>query len=60
LGTKKTFDAFTFAFEQTEHGWFAVHAYQFDATIWTFIVETPESVWMQRCKPAKPCARSRC
>ncbi len=22
LGTKKTFDAFTFAFEQTEHGWF--------------------------------------
>ncbi|MDP3323648.1 MAG: FAD-dependent monooxygenase, partial [Hydrogenophaga sp.] len=21
LGTKKTFDAFTFAFEQTEHGW---------------------------------------
>ena len=23
LGTHKTFDAFTFAFEQTEHGWFA-------------------------------------
>ena len=45
LGTKKTFDAFTFAFEQTEHGWFAAHAYQFDATTSTFIVETPESVW---------------
>ncbi len=45
LGTKKTFDAFTFAFEQTEHGWFAAHAYQFDATTSTFIVETPEAVW---------------
>ena len=45
LGTKKTFDAFTFAFEQTEHGWFAVHAYKFDETTSTFIVETPEAVW---------------
>ncbi len=45
LGTKQTFDAFTFAFEQTEHGWFAAHAYQFDATTSTFIVETPEAVW---------------
>ena len=45
LGTRKTFDAFTFAFEQTEHGWFAAHAYQFDGTTSTFIVETPEAVW---------------
>ena len=45
LGTKKTFDAFTFAFEQTKHGWFAVHAYKFDDTTSTFIVETPEAVW---------------
>ena len=45
LGTKKTFDAFTFAFEQTEHGWFAAHAYQFDDSTSTFIVETPEAVW---------------
>ncbi|MES2945059.1 MAG: oxidoreductase [Pseudomonadota bacterium] len=45
LGTKKTFDAFTFAFEQTEHGWFAAHAYKFDETTSTFIVETPEAVW---------------
>ena len=45
LGTKKTFDAFTFAFEQTEHGWFQAHAYQFDAHTSTFIVETPEAVW---------------
>ena len=45
LGTHKTFDAFTFAFEQTEHGWFQAHAYQFDADTSTFIVETPEAVW---------------
>ena len=45
LGTHKKFDAFTFAFEQTEHGWFQAHAYQFDAGTSTFIVETPEAVW---------------
>ena len=45
LGTKKKFDAFTFVFEQTEHGWFAGHAYQYDGEMSTFIVETPESVW---------------
>ena len=45
LGTHKTFDAFTFAFEQTEHGWFAAHAYKFNEDTSTFIVETPEAVW---------------
>ncbi len=45
LGTHKTFDAFTFAFEQTEHGWFQAHAYKYDEHTSTFIVETPESVW---------------
>ncbi len=45
LGTKKTFDAFTFAFEQTEHGWFQAHAYKFNEDTSTFIVETPEAVW---------------
>ena len=45
LGTRKTFDAFTFAFEQTEHGWFAAHAYKYDGETSTFIVETPEAVW---------------
>ncbi len=45
LGTKKKLDAFTFAFEQTEHGWFQAHAYQFDADTSTFIIETPEAVW---------------
>jgi anthraniloyl-CoA monooxygenase len=45
LGTHKTFDAFTFAFERTEHGWFAAHAYKYNADTSTFIVETPEKVW---------------
>ena len=45
LGTKKKFNAFTFAFEQTPHGWFQAHAYQFDGETSTFIIETPEEVW---------------
>ncbi|NOV27566.1 bifunctional salicylyl-CoA 5-hydroxylase/oxidoreductase [Cupriavidus necator] len=45
LGTHKLFDAFTFAFEKTEHGWFQAHAYRFDDNTSTFIVEAPESVW---------------
>lgn len=45
LGTHKKFEAFTFAFEETEHGWFQAHAYQFDGDTSTFIVETPEDVW---------------
>ncbi|HJW55577.1 MAG TPA: bifunctional salicylyl-CoA 5-hydroxylase/oxidoreductase [Burkholderiaceae bacterium] len=47
LGTKKLFPAFTFAFEQTEHGWFQAHAYQYDGDTATFIVETPEDVWLK-------------
>ena len=45
LGTHKLFDAFTFAFEETEWGWFQAHAYRFDDNTSTFIVETPERVW---------------
>ena len=45
LGTTQLFDAFTFDFQQTEHGWFQAHAYRFDDTTSTFIVETPEAVW---------------
>ncbi|MBK6295030.1 MAG: bifunctional salicylyl-CoA 5-hydroxylase/oxidoreductase [Rhodoferax sp.] len=45
LGTRKLFDAFTFAFEKTEHGWFQAHAYKFDDEMSTFIVETPQAVW---------------
>jgi anthraniloyl-CoA monooxygenase len=45
LGTRQLFEAFTFAFEQTEWGWFQAHAYKFDRESSTFIVETPEAVW---------------
>jgi anthraniloyl-CoA monooxygenase len=45
LGTHRKFEAFTFAFEETPHGWFQAHAYQFDGDTSTFIVETPEAVW---------------
>ena len=45
LGTKKAFDAFTFAIEATPWGWFQAHAYRFDAETSTFIVEAPEDVW---------------
>jgi anthraniloyl-CoA monooxygenase len=46
LGTTQRFqDAFTFIFEETEHGWIWAHAYQFDAETATFIVECSETTW---------------
>ncbi len=45
LGTHQHFDAFTFAFEETQWGWFQAHAYTFDRDTSTFIVETPEENW---------------
>ncbi len=45
LGTHKVFDAFTFIFKQTEHGWFTVHAYRFDRDTSTFIVECADETW---------------
>lgn len=47
LGTHKKLDAFTFAFKNTEHGWFNLHAYRFNEEMSTFIVETPESTWLK-------------
>ena len=46
LGTKRLYDAFTFLFEKTEHGWFQAHVYKFDEETSTFIVECPEHVWL--------------
>ena len=46
LGTNKVYDAFTFLFEKTQHGWFQAHIYRFDDTTSTFIVECPEHVWL--------------
>jgi len=45
LGTEKQLDAFTFAFVQTEHGWFQAHAYKFEPGMSTFIVETRDETW---------------
>ena len=45
LGTSKVFDAFTFAFEETEHGWIWAHAYRFAPDCSTFIVECSEESW---------------
>lgn len=45
LGTTRMFDAFTFIFKKTEHGWFQVHAYRYDREHSTFIVETREETW---------------
>jgi len=46
LGTHQKFDdAFTFIFEETEHGWVWVHAYQFDDETATVIVECTNETW---------------
>ena len=39
------FDAFTFIFEQTEHGWIWIHAYRYDANTSTFIAECSDDTW---------------
>jgi anthraniloyl-CoA monooxygenase len=45
FGTKKVFEAFTFAFERTEAGWVWAHAYRFDDDLSTFIVEMAPDTW---------------
>jgi anthraniloyl-CoA monooxygenase len=45
LGTRKAFEAFTFIFEETEHGWIWAHAYRFEPDTSTFIVECAEVTW---------------
>lgn len=45
LGTNKLFDAFTFDFRKTDHGWFQAHIYKFDDNTSTFIVETTEEAY---------------
>ncbi len=48
LGTHQKFDdAFTFIFEETEHGWVWVHAYQFDANTATFLIECSEETFQR-------------
>jgi anthraniloyl-CoA monooxygenase len=45
FGTNKVFEAFTFAFEETEAGWIWAHAYRFDDDLSTFIVEMDPETW---------------
>jgi anthraniloyl-CoA monooxygenase len=45
FGTGKVFEAFTFAFEETEAGWVWAHAYRFDDGLSTFIVEMAPDTW---------------
>jgi anthraniloyl-CoA monooxygenase len=50
LGTDRKFEAFTFIFHETEHGWIWAHAYRFEPETSTFIVECSEA-W-GRCYPS--------
>jgi anthraniloyl-CoA monooxygenase len=46
LGTNKLYDAFTFDFRKTDHGWFQAHIYKFDDKTSTFIIETTEEAYL--------------
>lgn len=45
LGTTRRWETFTFSFRKNEHGLFQIHAYPFDATHGTMIVETDEATF---------------
>jgi 2-polyprenyl-6-methoxyphenol hydroxylase-like FAD-dependent oxidoreductase len=45
LGTSKVFDVFTFGFVETSNGWIWCHAYGFDDSTSTFIVECSPETW---------------
>ncbi len=47
FGTDKVYDAFTFVFQETAAGLLQAHAYPFDATTSTFIVECNETTWQK-------------
>lgn len=45
FGTTKVYERFTFLFAENDAGLFQVHAYPFDATMSTFIIECRDEVW---------------
>jgi anthraniloyl-CoA monooxygenase len=47
LGTTFPYSAFTFSFKADDHGLWRVHAYRYNATHSTFIVETTEEAWLR-------------
>lgn len=46
LGADKVLDAFTFVFQENEHGLFQVHAYPYNGTSSTILVECDEATWL--------------
>ncbi|MBF0276472.1 MAG: bifunctional salicylyl-CoA 5-hydroxylase/oxidoreductase [SAR324 cluster bacterium] len=46
LGTHRLFEAFSFIFKNTEHGWFWAHAYRFEKDFSTFIIECEPGTWL--------------
>ncbi|MFI6595989.1 FAD-dependent monooxygenase [Nonomuraea sp. NPDC050536] len=45
LGTTKVFDAFTFAFVETEHGWIWCYGYRFNDERSTCVIECSTATW---------------
>ena len=45
LGTTFPYPAFTFLFKESAHGLWRVHAYRYDASMSTFILEATEQTW---------------
>lgn len=45
FGTTHRFDAFNFAFAESEWGWFTLHGYRYADNASTAIVETDEATW---------------
>ncbi|MGH3767676.1 MAG: FAD-dependent monooxygenase [Pseudonocardiaceae bacterium] len=45
LGTRRMFESFMFAFEQTEAGWIWFYSYPYDTDTTTFIVECAPETW---------------
>ncbi len=45
LGTSRKFDAFTFYFEENQHGLWRAHCYSYAPGMSTFIVECTEETW---------------
>ena len=62
FGTDKVFDAFTFDIRPTDAGVMQVHAYPYDATGSTLIVEMTDEVWRKAGFATSPAVvtRSRC
>jgi anthraniloyl-CoA monooxygenase len=54
FGTDKVFDAFTFDIRETEYGVMQVHAYPYDTTGSTLIVEMHDDVWRLAGFTAEP------